>query len=109
MKARAHGLTVTVASGRSIEYPWATGLRVDKFWDLHVYHGRRQRVYHPAGEWISFRCTSAVPPERPQPHPPAAMGSLPAKYMQRDDRTHVYPRPALQLDHQFTRTARQEA
>lgn len=102
MRARAHGVTVTVASGRSIEYPWATGLKIDKYWDLHIFHGRRQRVYHPAGEWVNVRCTSAVLPD------PPAMGFMPAINVQ-DAPTETWVRPSLQLDRQFTRTVRQVA
>ena len=53
-----------------MEYAWATHIRVAR-WELHIYQGRRQRVYLEAGEWLSYRSFNgyvAEPAARPQVH-----------------------------------------
>lgn len=62
MRTRVHGAEVRLAGGRTVQYGWATHIRVDHYWDLHVYLGRRQRVYHEAGEWLSYRAWSGHQP-----------------------------------------------
>lgn len=72
MRSRVYGVTVEMSTGRSVEYAWATHIKVDKRWELHIYHGRRQRVYLLAGEWLSHRSFNgqqlAEPGARPQVH-----------------------------------------
>lgn len=48
-------VTVELASGNKAVYDWATEARVDRRRNLRIFQGWYQRVFHPAGEWTSYR------------------------------------------------------
>jgi hypothetical protein len=50
----AQTVTVRTASGQEFDYPWATGIRVDRRGDLRVMQGLRQRAFHPCAEWAAY-------------------------------------------------------
>jgi hypothetical protein len=105
MKTRTCGLTVTLWDGHTVDYLWATGAHVGRTWDLHIFHGYRQRAYHPAGEWRSYQVYSAAPEEEPRHFPIAPVEDVHAALaaMERTGRT------ALRLERGFTKVARVEA
>lgn len=105
MKPRTAGLTVTLWDGRTVDYLWATAAQPDRFWDLHIYHGRRQRAYHPAGEWRSYQVYSGVPELEPPPYP-AAPVEVVHDAIAALERTG---RPGLRLERGFAKVARREA
>ena len=62
----AQTLTVRMASGQELTYPWATSIRVDRRGDLRVLQGFRKRAFHPCAEWASYtvqnlRCAPPAP------------------------------------------------
>lgn len=90
MRSQVYGVTVELSTGRWVEYAWASHIRVAR-WELHIYQGRRQRVYLEAGEWLSYRSFNGhvtTPDARPQVHlrpvaPPA------------EDQTQLIPQLSL--------------
>ncbi len=105
MKTRTAGLSVTLWDGRTIEYLWATAVQADARWDLNIYHGRRQRAWHPAGEWRGFTVYSGVPEQESPHHPPAPLEVV-HDAIAALERTG---RPGLTLNRGFAKTQRLEA
>jgi hypothetical protein len=105
MKTRTCGLTVTLWDGHTVDYLWATGAHADRYWDLHIYHGRRQRAYHPAGEWRSYQIYSGCPENEPPAYPIAPPEAV-TQALAVMERTG---RPGLRLERGFTKMARVEA
>lgn len=105
MRTRTAGLTVTLWDGRTVEYLWATSVSVDRYWDLHIYHGRRQRAYHPAGEWRGHYLYSGTPENDPPSYPiaPAEVVHAAVARMERVGRS------GLRLDRGFDKIPMQEA
>ena len=54
----AQSVTVRLASGQDLAYPWATSVRVDRRGDLRVMRGLRQGAFHPCAEWASYTVTN---------------------------------------------------
>ena len=88
-----------------MDYLWASGVTVDRYWDLHIYHGRRQRAYHPAGEWRSYQVYCGVPEKQPPAYPIAPLEAVHDAIVALE-RTG---RPGLRLERGFARTQRVEA
>lgn len=100
MRTRVHGVIVWLASGRTVEYGWATAVGVGRYWDLLIYQGRRQRVFHPAEEWLSYRALNGRRPAGDQFPPlgwlrePLALPPPPVHH----DQTAEYPALGLERD-----------
>jgi hypothetical protein len=67
-KTAGQAVTVQMASGQELSYPWATGVRVDRRGDLRVMHGLRQRAFHACDQWASYKVTN-LRQGRAQPAP----------------------------------------
>ena len=50
-----------VAEGQQISYPWASYATVTRKGELRIYQGRRQRAYHPDGQWEQFTVVATAP------------------------------------------------
>jgi hypothetical protein len=88
-----------------VDYLWATGVYVDRYWQLNVYHGRRQRAYHPPGEWRGFQVYAGAPETEP-PHYPLPSVEVIEDAIVALQRTG---RPGLRLERGFAKIPRQEA
>jgi hypothetical protein len=50
-----------LAEGQQLSYPWASYASVTRKGELRVYQGRRQRAFHPAGQWEQFTVVASAP------------------------------------------------
>lgn len=91
MRTHVYGVTVELSTGRSVEYAWATHVKVDRRWEMHIYHGRRQRVYLLAGEWLSWRSFNGHQLAQPEAIPQVHLRPVPV-----EEQTMLIPR--LNLD-----------
>jgi hypothetical protein len=78
LRTAVYGVTVELATGRSIEYSWATHVKVNKQWELHIYHGRRKRVYLTPDEWLSHRGFNGHQVTQPESVPQVHLRPVPA-------------------------------
>ena len=92
MRSYVHGVTVTLATGRALEYSWASALKVTRRKELFIYHRRRARVRLHADEWLAFRAVNT----------PAVLDS-PATHLRvvEDPADTITNMPRLSLDRGF--------
>ena len=63
MYSQTGTVLVKLASGSSVNYPWATSVKVDKKRSLHIYGHHRQHAVYLEGEWQAYVVSAPTPAE----------------------------------------------